>query len=93
MIEELRKFIQNRYDENQEWGAIDESHEDDVILKELERIEREERDKIARNAASVWCRCFKCDGIVNDTNLKCEKPCSTCTKWYDAYKGALIAME
>lgn len=29
-------------------------------------MKREEKDKIARNAASTWCRCFKCDGIIND---------------------------
>lgn len=32
---------------------------------------REEKDKIARNAASTWCRCF-CDGIVKSTNTLCD---------------------
>lgn len=31
------------------------------------------KEKIARNAASEWCRCFKCDGVFDDTNIKCEK--------------------
>ena len=51
------------------------------------------KEEIAKNAASVWSRCFKCDKIVNETGLKCEKPGGTCLKWYDAYKGALIALE
>jgi len=55
---------------------------------------REEKDKIARNAASTWCRCFKCDGIVNDTNMKCNKETmATCRKWYDGYRTAMIALE
>lgn len=53
----------------------------------------EEREKIARSAASDWCRCFKCDGIVNETGKKCEKPCATCWKWFDGYKTSLIALE
>lgn len=50
------------------------------------------KEAIARSAASVWCRCYKCDGIVNETGLKCEKPDRACLKWFDAYKGALIAI-
>ena len=51
------------------------------------------KEAIARSAASVWCRCYKCDGIVNETGIKCEKPDRACWKWYDAYKGALIAID
>ena len=51
------------------------------------------KETIARSAASVWCRCYKCDGIVNETGLKCEKPERACQKWFDAYKGALIAID
>lgn len=54
---------------------------------------RKEREGIAHNAASEWSRCFKCDKIVNETGLKCEKPSRACWKWFDAYKGALIALE
>lgn len=54
----------------------------------------DEKDKIARNAASAWCRCFKCDGIVNATKEKCNKETmSTCRKWYDGYRTAMIALE
>jgi len=56
-------------------------------------MDKEQREKIARNAASVWSRCFKCDGTVNETGLKCEKPNCTCLKWFDGYKTALIAFD
>lgn len=51
------------------------------------------KEAIARSAASAWCRCYKCDGIVNETGIKCEKPDGACQKWFDAYKGALIAID
>ena len=54
---------------------------------------QELKESIARSAASAWCRCYKCDGIVNATGLKCEKPDRACWKWYDAYKGARIAID
>jgi hypothetical protein len=54
---------------------------------------REEMECFAWSAAGEWCRCFKCDGIVNETTLPCSKPGRTCIKWYDGYKTALIAME
>ena len=60
---------------------------------EIYRLENDESDNIARNAASLWCRCYKCDGIINETGSKCEKPKCTCNKWFDAYKGALIALK
>lgn len=55
-------------------------------------MSREEKEQIARSAASEWCHCFKCDGIVNDTGLKCEKPGGACLKWYDGYRTAMIAL-
>lgn len=52
-----------------------------------------DKEKIAKNAASTWCRCFKCDGIVNSTHEKCEKDkLLTCHKWYDGYRTALLAI-
>ena len=55
---------------------------------------REQMEKIAASAASEWCRCFKCDGIINETGDRCDKPRSvTCWKYRDGYKTALIALE
>ena len=34
---------------------------------------QELKEKIARNAASGWCRCFKCDGIIRENRGKCDK--------------------
>ena len=52
-----------------------------------------DKEKIAKSAASTWCRCFKCDGIVNSTHEKCEKDkLLTCHKWYDGYRTALLAI-
>ena len=93
MLNRLKKFVEKRRDENQEFGGLEVVHEDNVILDEIYRLENDEADNTAWNAASVWCRCFKCDGIVNETGCKCEKPNCTCCKWYDAYKGALIALK
>ena len=56
---------------------------------------REDKDKIARNAASTWCRCF-CDGIVKSTNTLCDSNkeiMETCSKWHDGYRTAMIALE
>ena len=50
------------------------------------------KEAIAWNSASVWCNCFKCDGIVNDTKQKCDKPFYPCAKWYDGYRTAMIAL-
>ena len=56
--------------------------------------QQELKDKIARNAASGWCRCFKCDGIINDTHTKCDKDkLITCHLWYDGYRTALLALD
>ena len=55
---------------------------------------REERERIAASAASDWCRCFKCDRIINETGMPCDKPSGvTCLKYRDGYKTALIALE
>ena len=52
------------------------------------------KEKIARNAASGWCRCFKCDGVFDDTNIKCEKEkLVTCQQWYNGYRAALLALD
>jgi hypothetical protein len=57
-------------------------------------MEQEDKEKNARNAASAWCRCFKCDGIINDINVKCNKEkLVTCQQWYDGYRTAMIALE
>ena len=55
----------------------------------------EEKDKIARNAASEWSKCFKCDGVVNGEGVtwKCKKPGETCHKWYDGFRTAKIALD
>lgn len=50
-------------------------------------------EEIARGAANTWCRCFKCDGIVNHGGYKCEQPGATCHKWYDGYRTAMLALE
>jgi hypothetical protein len=56
-------------------------------------LEEELKDMVARNAASIWCRCFKCDGIINATSSKCNKEkLLTCRKWYDGYRTALLAL-
>ena len=55
---------------------------------------REQMEKIAASAASEWCRCFKCDGIINETGDRCDKKNNvTCLKYRDGYKTALIALE
>ena len=51
------------------------------------------QESIARNAASTWCRCFKCDGIINETGQKCDKAnLYTCRKWYNGYRTAILAV-
>ena len=51
------------------------------------------KEQIAKNAASGWCRCFKCDGVFDDTNIKCEKEkLVTCQQWYNGYRTALLAL-
>ena len=56
-------------------------------------MNNELKDKIARNAASGWCRCFKCDGIIRETKGKCNKDkLLTCHQWYDGYRTALMAL-
>ena len=55
---------------------------------------QKQKEKIAKNAASIWCRCFKCDGVVNETNIKCEKDrLATCLQWYNGYRAALLALD
>ena len=54
---------------------------------------KELKEKIARSAATEWCRCFKCNGIIRDTNDECEPDkLLTCHQWYDGYRTALLAL-
>ena len=54
---------------------------------------QEHKDLIARAAASTWSYCYKCDGIVNETGIPCDKrKMHTCRTWYDGYRTALIAL-
>ena len=70
-----------------EWKEPKESLDTDEEPKEF-------CDEDAKEAANEWCRCFKCDGIVNETGLKCSKTrLLTCPKWYDSYKASSIALE
>ncbi len=54
---------------------------------------RQEMESIARDAASVWSRCSKCDRIIAYSGDECGKPSRACLKWSDGYKTALIALE
>lgn len=55
---------------------------------------QELKEKIARNAASTWCRCFKCDGELREMNSKCNKDTlHTCHAWYNGYRAALLALD
>lgn len=52
------------------------------------------KEKIARSAASTWCRCFKCDGIIRENHSKCDKETLiTCLQWYHGYRTALLALD
>lgn len=52
------------------------------------------KEKIAMNAASGWCRCFKCDGKVRETGCVCDKDKRlACHQWYHGYRTALLALE
>ena len=54
---------------------------------------QELKEKIAMNAASTWCRCFKCDGKVRETGCACEKDTRlTCTHWYHGFRTAILAL-
>lgn len=59
------------------------------------------KEQRARNAASQWCRCFKCDGVARNlisenepaVRFKCDKDkLHTCLKWYNGYRTALMAL-
>lgn len=56
-------------------------------------MNKEQKEKLAHSAANDWCNCYKCDGVVNTTGLRCDKPVAPCMAWYDAYRGAMIALE
>jgi hypothetical protein len=56
-------------------------------------MDKKQKEKIAINAANTWCRCFKCDGIIRDTNDKCDKDkLLTCHQWFHGYRTALLAL-
>ena len=56
-------------------------------------MDNEIKEKIARNAACGWCRCYKCDGIIRLTKTKCDQDkLETCHQWYDGYRTALMAL-
>lgn len=57
-------------------------------------MEQELKEAIARNAASGWCRCHKCNGTINETGRQCVKVAAqTCSQWYDGYRAALLALD
>ena len=57
-------------------------------------MDKKQKEKIAINAANTWCRCFKCDGIIRDSNDKCDKnKLLTCHQWYHGYRAALLALD
>ena len=48
---------------------------------------------VAKSAANNWCRCYKCDKIIRDTNILCDKEnLLTCHQWYDGYRTAMMAL-
>ena len=58
-------------------------------------------EEIARAAATMWSRCFKCDGMARNlisenepaVKFKCDKDkLKTCHKWYNGYRTALMAL-
>lgn len=52
------------------------------------------KEIIERNAASTWCRCFKCDGELREINSKRDKETlHTCPAWYNGFRTALLALE
>lgn len=55
---------------------------------------QELKEKIAKNAASTWCRCFTCDKFIRDTTAKCDKgKLLACHQWYAGYRTALLALD
>lgn len=55
---------------------------------------QERKERIARGAASEWCKCYQCNCKLPNGNIKdCHKPNATCDKWYNAYSGALLALD
>lgn len=59
-------------------------------------MEQELKEAIARNAASGWCRCWKCGThfTVDEKIIKCDKSkLQTCSQWYDGYRTALLALD
>lgn len=54
----------------------------------------EQKQRIAKSAASQWCHCFKCDGIIRESLSKCDKEKGiTCCTYRDGYRTALLALD
>ena len=67
--------------------------EADNDIEEPIQESKDLKDAIARNAASEWCRCFKCDGLIRENHLQCDKKSlTTCLQWYHGYRTALLAL-
>lgn len=50
-------------------------------------------ESVAKSAANNWCRCYKCDKIIRDTHIVCDKSnLITCHQWYDGYRTAMMAL-
>lgn len=95
--------IEDFHSNTKEWliDKLESMSKDDALQTicdlhdELQKLQSKKdiKDSIARNAASGWCRCFKCDKIIRDTNAKCDKDkLITCHQWYDGYRTALLAL-
>ena len=79
---------QYKYDEG---GELSKYEFFECIEAQYDKIRS--KDDIARNAASGWCRCFKCDGIIRETHTQCDKKkLATCLQWYHGYRTALLAL-
>ena len=60
-----------------------------VNIEELQEL----IELVAKSAACTWCRCYKCDKIIRDTQTHCDKSkLITCHQWYDGYRTAMMAL-
>jgi len=91
--------IRNKKTDGVELYESDDVHigytDDTIIHTEImvDDCEIETKEQIARNAASTFCRCFKCNGIIRETNCKCDKEkLTTCLQWYYGYRIAMLAL-
>lgn len=92
--EEVVKFFEKVGENNCYWDNKEKAILENTKKEEFIEEPKEFCDEDAKKAANEWCRCFKCDRIVNETGFKCDKTrLLTCPKWYDSYKASLIALE